>query len=76
MKEHPLQIMKISDLIKFNKFVRKNHIKGRVIQNNLCSKANSFFGLALALPLDSAKLVIDDDSVHATNSINLDQLYA
>jgi len=61
MKECPLQILNIIDLIKFNNYVRKNHIKGKVIQNNFSSKASSFIGLAVALPLECATLIVDVD---------------
>jgi len=61
MKEHPLQIMNIGDLIRFNNYIRKNHIKGKIVQKDLCAKANSLLGIALALPLDSATLIIDSD---------------
>lgn len=61
MKECPLQIYNIKDLIKFNSYVRKNHIKGKVVQKNFSSKASSLIGLAIALPLECATLIIDED---------------
>ncbi|GEM_PF-4968123 len=61
MKEHPVKIMNISDLIRFNSYVRKNHIRGNVVQKSLSVKASSVWGLALALPLDSATLITDSD---------------
>lgn len=61
MKEHSIQIMNIRDLVKFHNYVIKNHIKGRVVQNNFNAKASSFIGIAFALPLEFATLIVDDD---------------
>lgn len=71
MKEYPIKIMNICELIKFNKYCRKNHIKGKVIQNNFSANASSFWGIVFGLPLDSAKLIIDKEDTYAiTEFIN------
>jgi len=61
MKEHPVKLMNISDLIRFNSYVKRNHIKGKVVQKSFCTSASSLWGLAFALPLDSATLITDSD---------------
>ena len=75
MKEHPLQILTIKDLIKFNSYIKKNYIKGRVVQNDFTAKASSFMGIALALPLEFATLIIDDDCVQTSEQFAMEVKY-
>ena len=62
MKNYPIQIMNLNDLIKFHAYIRKNHIKGNVVQMNYSCKASSLVGILIALPLDSASLVVDESA--------------
>jgi len=68
MNKHTLQIMSIRDLIRFHAYIKKNHIRGKVIQNDFCCKASSLCSLALALPLESATLILDDNCNQTTDA--------
>lgn len=59
MKNQPLQLLKFRDLCRFHRYVRSNHIHGRVRQNLFVTNARNTFMLAMALPLLSATLEIE-----------------
>lgn len=58
MSYQPLQLLKMSDLYRFHRYIRSNHIHGTVRQNQFSANARNTFTLALALPLEAATLEI------------------
>lgn len=60
MKEYPIAINGLKDLILLERYVFANHLRGRVRQNNfVCNLRNTPY-LALALPLEDAMLCLED----------------
>ena len=63
MKNQPLQLLKLRDLIRFHRYVRRHRIHGKVRQNQFVTSARNTFMLALALPLVSATLEIEEREI-------------
>ena len=62
MMKHNLQILTISELCQFHRYVRKNNIHGKVRQNQFVTNARNTFMLAMVLPLEAGTLEITDES--------------
>lgn len=60
MNTQPLQLLNLSDLYRFHRYVRSNHIHGLVRQNQFVSDARNTIMLAFGLPLLSATLEISE----------------
>ena len=58
MTTQEIKLYNLKDLYRFYRYVRRNRIHGTVRQNAFAAKANNYFMLALAIPLDSARLEI------------------
>ena len=61
MKEYPIKIMNLKDLIRFQKKVRALGLHGQIRQMNYVSNIRSGLNIALALPLDAATLCLKED---------------
>lgn len=62
MKEYPIKLMNLKDLIRFQKLVFTNDLHGEIRQKNYVSNIRFGLGLAMALPLDAATLSLKDCS--------------
>ena len=60
MKEYPIQIMNMKDLLRLQSCVRSNHLHGEIRQKNYVSNVRSGLYLAMVLPLDEATLCLTD----------------
>lgn len=60
MKEYPIQIMTLKDLLRLQSYVRANHLRGEVRQKNYACNVRSSLYMAIALPLDAATLYLKD----------------
>lgn len=61
MKEYPIKIMNLKELIRFQKEVRSLGLHGQIRQMNYVSNIRSGLNIALALPLDAATLCLKED---------------
>ena len=61
MKEYPMKLMNMKDLIRFQRCVLSNNLHGEIRQKNYPVSVRSGFYLAMALPLDDAILCLKDD---------------
>ena len=60
MKEYPIAINGLKDLLRLERYVFANHLHGKLRQNNFnCNLRNAPY-LALALPLGEAVLRLED----------------
>lgn len=57
MKATAIKLMTLSDLMKFNHYVKTNHIKGTLVQRDYKADVRNTFSILLALPLDNAELI-------------------
>lgn len=60
MKEYPIAINGLNDLIRLERYVSANHLHGRVRQNNFTCNLRNVPYLTLALPLEEAVLCLED----------------
>lgn len=60
MKEYPIKIMNMKDLIRFQKKIRSLNLHGQIRQMNYVSNIRSGLNIAIALPLDAATLCLED----------------
>lgn len=60
MKERPIKLMNLKDLIRFQAYVYTNHLHGEIRQMKYVSNIRSGLWLALALPLDDATLYMEE----------------
>lgn len=59
MKEFSIQLLTLSDLMKFHKYVCTNHLYGKIKQNAFQANIRSLCGVALAMPLDHATIILE-----------------
>lgn len=60
MKEYPIKLMNLRDLIRFQTDVFSNHLHGEIRQMKYVCNIRFGLGLAMALPLDDATLCLKD----------------
>ena len=72
MKEYPIRIMNMKDLIQFQASVFSWHLRGEIRQMDYVCNICFGLGLALALPLDAATLCLKDCSkAHETDILRV-----
>lgn len=60
MKEYPIKLMNLKDLIRFQSYVFSNHLHGEIRQMKYACNIRFGLWLALTLPLDDATLYLKD----------------
>lgn len=60
MKEYPIKLMNLKDLIQFEAYVFSNNLHGKIRQMDYACNIRFGPGLAMALPLDAATLSLND----------------
>ncbi|MGM9605597.1 MAG: hypothetical protein ACI3XG_11120 [Faecousia sp.] len=60
MKEYPIKLMNLKDLIRFQTYVFSNQLHGEIRQMKYACNIRFGLGLAIALPLDEATLCLRD----------------
>ena len=60
MKEYPIRIMDLKNLVQFQKYVFSNDLHGQIRQKNYVANIRCMLYLAMALPLDAASLCLEE----------------
>ena len=72
MKEYPIRIMNMKDLIQFQASVFYWHLRGEIRQMDYVCNIRFGLALALALPLDAATLCLKDcPQAHETDILRI-----
>lgn len=66
MREYPIKIKNLADLINFESFVRKNNLHGELRQRDFKANIRSGLILFMGLPFNNASVVLEDcPAVHS-----------
>lgn len=60
MREYPIKITNFAELVKFERFVRKNNLHGELKQRDFSANIRSGFLLFMGLPFHHATVVLKD----------------
>lgn len=60
MREYPIKITNLAELVKFESFVRKNNLHGELRQRDFSADIRSGFLLFMGLPFHHASVVLKD----------------